>query len=57
MYKNLPSQPGNKVSKYVFPRIHFYCSDASYKLAHDPDPVVCESCSLTPERTDVRDEP
>ena len=57
MYKNLPSQTGNKVSKYVFPSIHFYCFDASYKFAHDPDPVICESCSLTPKGTDMRDEP
>ena len=53
-YKNLPSQSGNKVYKWLFPSIHFYCSDASYDFTHGPDPVVCESCSLTPEGTDVR---
>ena len=54
MHKNLPSQSGNKVYKWLFPSIHFYCSDASYDFTHGPDPVVCESCSLTPEGTDVR---
>ena len=51
---HLPSQSGNKVYKWLFPNIHFYCSDASYDFTHGPDPVVCESCSLTPEGTDVR---
>ena len=53
-YKNLPSQSGNKVYKWLFPSVHFYCSDASYDFAHGPDPVICESCSLSPEGTDVR---
>ena len=47
-YKNLPSQSGNKVYKWLFPSIHFYCSDASYNFTHFPDPVICEICSLTP---------
>ena len=51
---HLPSQSGNKVYKWLFPNIHFYCSDASYDFTHGPDPVVCESCSLTPEEIDVR---
>ena len=51
---HLPSQSGNKVYEWLFPNIHFYCSDASYDLTHGPDPVVCESCGPTPEGTDVR---
>ena len=54
IYINLPSQSGNKVYKWLFPSIHFYCSDASYDFTHGPDPLVCESSSLTPEGTDVR---
>ena len=54
IYINLPSQSGNKVYKWLFPSIHFYCSDASYDFTHGPDPVICESCGLTPEGTDVR---
>ena len=49
IYKNLPSQTGNKVCKRLFPTIHFYYSDASYNFIHGPDPGVCESCSLTPK--------
>ena len=54
IYKNLPSKSGNKVYKWLFPSIHFYCFDASYDFTHGPDPLVCESSSLTPEGTDVR---
>ena len=54
LYINLPSQSGNKVYKWLFPSIHFYCFDASYDFTHGPDPLVCESSSLTPEGTDVR---
>ena len=57
IYINLPSQSGNKVYKWLFPSIHFYCSDASYDFTHGPDPVIRESSGLTPEGTDVRDEP
>ena len=57
MYKNLPSQIGDKVCKRLFPSIHFYYSDASYNFIHGPDPGVCEGCGLTPKRTDMRDEP
>ena len=56
IYINLPSQSGKKVYKWLFPSIHFYCSDASYDFTHGPDPVICESCGLTPEGTDVTDE-
>ena len=57
MYKNLPSQIGDKVCKRLVPSIHLYYSDASYNFIHGPDPGVCEGCSLTPKGTDVRDEP
>ena len=54
IYINLPSQSGNKVYKWLFPSIHFYCSDASYNFTHGPYPLICESSGLTPEGTDVR---
>ena len=41
----------------LFPSIHFYCSDACYDFTHGPDPVICESCGLTPKGTVVRNEP
>lgn len=43
----------NDFSKHI----HFYCFDDSYNFTHGPDPVIRDSCGLTPEGTDVRDEP
>ena len=57
IYKNLPSQSGNKICKWLFPSIHFYYSDASYNFIHGPDPDICVSCGLTPKGTDMRGEP
>ena len=57
MYKNVPSQSGNKIYKWLFPSIHFYCFDASYDFTHGPDPDIRDSCGLIPEGTDVKDEP
>ena len=54
IYINLPSQSGNKVYKWLFPSISFYCFDASYDLAHGSDPVFCESSGIIPEGTEVR---
>ena len=54
MYKNIPSQSGNKIYKWLFPSIHFYCFDASYDFTHGPDPDIRDSCGLIPEGTDVR---
>ena len=54
IYINLPSQSGNKVYKWLFPSIRFYCFDASYDLTHGSDPVICESSSIIPKGTEVR---